>query len=133
MGDSWTVNSSGAVHALLSDGLRVKAKNIEGSMKLDEVVVLDGLNCLHLNGKMQISKAIPSLPPGISIEDASVTAEFSGDFPFDISMGRISETMVMRKDLVGRGKSNPYSQEFILHRETILSAKRELRFQKGRQ
>lgn len=114
VGDSWAVNSMEAAKDLATEGINVDAENIKGSTTIEKVVVVDGKKCLQLSAKLEISMLAPPLPPGLTVEKSNMSAAFSGTFPFDTSIPRLSEGENMTMEVVAKGKLNPDSPEVTL-------------------
>lgn len=111
VGDSWAVNSKLAAKDGASAGIKVDAENITGSTKIEEVVVVSGKKCLRLSGKMELSNVAPPLPAGMAVEKSNMSVSFSGVFPVDTSIGRLSQKMTMTMALVAKGKPTPDAPE----------------------
>jgi hypothetical protein len=130
VGESWTVNSIMAVKDLASDGVEVDLANIKGHTKLEKVVTVEGIKCLLLSAKMEISKLVPPLPSGLTVEKSNMSAIFSGEFPLDISIRPLSQKNNMSMEVLAKGKFSPDTPEVTLSTEMTKSGYEKYRFLK---
>jgi len=130
VGDSWPVNSTLAARDLTGDGMPVATENVKGSTKLEKLVDVDGIKCLHLTGNLQINHMNPPMPPGFILETSNLTGLFSGDYPVDASMAPLSKSMTMTAVFSGKGKPGPDSPEFTLTVEKIQSSEEKCKYLK---
>jgi len=107
VGDSWAVNSIKAANDLAAEGLKVDPEDFEGSTTIEKAVVVDGIPCLTLSSKMELSKVEPPLPPEMTLEKSSMSAAYSGNFPVDTSLRRLSEKTNMTMEIVAKGEFAP--------------------------
>ncbi len=114
VGETWAANSAAAAKDLDADSVIVDKKNIKGNMTLKKVAVVNKIKCLHISGNMEINNIEMSLPQGMTLEKTSMSALFSGDFPIDTSIGRLSEQMNMKLEIVSRGKPSPDAPEITM-------------------
>ncbi len=114
VGDSWAVNSILAAKDLAADGIKVDAENIKGSTTIKKVVVVDGTKCLLLSAKMTIDKLVVPVPPGMTVQKASVSAALSGEFPVDTSIRLLSEKKKRTMEILAKGKLDPDGPEVTL-------------------
>lgn len=63
---------------------------------------------------MEINNVEMSLPYGMTIEKATMSALFSGDFPVDTSINRLAEQMEVKMEIVSRGKPSPDAPEITM-------------------
>jgi len=114
VGDSWAMNSEMMAKGFASNGSEVEAENIKGSMELEKVVEVDGKKCLRINGKFKMSKFGLPLQAWMSVEKSSMSGTSSGDFPVDMSIGRLVERMSMTMGCVAKGKPTPETPEITV-------------------
>lgn len=130
MGDRWTVHSMKAAEDLASEGLKVDAKNIKGSSKIEKLVLVRGTKCLLISGKMALDMIAPPLPAGLAVEKSSLSLSFSGEFPVDISIRRLSQKNTGTMTLVAKGKPSSDAPEITLSMKIIQSKQMKRKFLK---
>jgi hypothetical protein len=114
VGDSWPVNSVKAAADLSTKGMKVSPENIKGNTMLEKLVVVDGRECLKLDAKIDMSNISLPLPSGLTVEKSDMSATFSGEFPVDVSIRRLSEQLAMTVAITAKGKPNPDIPEITL-------------------
>jgi hypothetical protein len=114
VGDSWAVNSVKGAVDLYSKGMKVGAEDIKGSTKLEKLIVAGGTNCLQISSRMGMINITPPLPRGLTVTKSNVSATFSGEFPVDVSIRPLSETMTVSMAFVAKGRPAPDAPEVTL-------------------
>ena len=136
VGDRWAMNSTKAAKVLAPEGLKVDPENVKGSTKIEKLVVVEGTRCLQLSGKMkmELGTVLPRLPPGLpaelAVRKSILSLSFSGAFPVDISIGRLSEKMTMTRAFVAKGKPAPDAPEITLSMKMTKSRQMKRKFLK---
>ena len=114
LGDSWAINSRMAAQDFTSEGLKVDVENIKGSAKIEKVVVVRSTKCLQISGKTELGMITPPLPVGFKIEKSNLSLTFSGEFPVDTSIGRLSEKITGTMALLAKLKPSSDAPEITL-------------------
>ena len=114
VGDSWAVNSVKAAVDLSSKGIKVDPEDIKGSTKFDKLIVADGTNCLQISARMEMINIRPPLPRGMNVTKSNASANFSGEFPVDVSIRPLSEAMTVSMVFIAKGRPAPDAPEVTL-------------------
>lgn len=108
VGESWPVNSVKLARYFASKGVfKGGAKDITGSTKIEEEVVVGGTKCLRFICKAELGNFTPPLPPGMAVKKANMSVSVSYLYPVDTSVRHLSEKMAMTMELVAEGKATP--------------------------
>lgn len=88
VGETWPVNADQAVKAFSANGTKLSAEAVSGGSRLVERRQVAGVDCLHIEGRLDVSLLEP---PGIDetlFVNARMALEFTGDYPEDnVSLG----------------------------------------------
>jgi hypothetical protein len=130
VGDHWPVNTANGAEALAALGVKVDADNIKGTMNFEKLVVVDGINCLQLNGKMEMSNIALPLPAGLVVESSSISTTYSGEYPVDLAIRHLSEEISLKINLMAKGKPKPDAPEITMSMNMEKSKQMKLKFLK---
>ncbi|MHC4600360.1 MAG: hypothetical protein ACYS47_15290, partial [Planctomycetota bacterium] len=114
IGDSWPLNTEMAAKSAEEEEITIDPKDIEGQVTLEKRVEVDGVPCLLIRGKANISKAQIPMPGDVKIEKSHVTAELSGEFPVDVSKGLVSQKKRVTMSMEAKGTPEPGAPEITL-------------------
>lgn len=114
VGESWPVNSKTAAADFSSELGPISPENVKGMTKLENVMEIDGIKCLRINANLQISGAMPPLPPGMTLEKSAITATVAGDYPLDLKLDALSQYLSAKIIVETRGKRSPDDQEVTM-------------------
>ncbi len=105
MGSAWPIHAAAAVEAFSANGTELSAESVSGGSRLVEKHEIAGVECLKIEGRMDISYM---KPPGIdetAFANARMTLEFQGDYPVDTALlafeGKILSRLEIRHLLFG--------------------------------
>lgn len=121
VGDYWAINTIEATKDLADEGVQIAIEDVHGTTTLEKVAVVDGIDCLQLAIAMEITKAVPPLPPGVHLESSRVVAQVSGMLPIDTSLRVLSSAKNMSMELVAKGTMQPNTPEVTVSIKNTLS------------
>jgi len=114
VGDTWEINREKAAEGVSEAELRVDKDDIEGTTTLKDVVTVDGTKCLNINAQLKVKNISPPMPSGIVIKKATVRANFSGAFPVDTSIDRLSEHQETTTSIVAENAAGQDSRAITI-------------------
>jgi hypothetical protein len=86
VGDSWPINAALASESLKDAGITVAPEHLSGKVSLVGKDKIGMVDCLDLSGEFRAQNvALKQVPPGVTVDGASVQAVFRGCFPVEIS------------------------------------------------
>ena len=130
VGDSWATDNKKAAKILTELGLKVDAKNIKGTTKLEKVVVVHGTKCLKISYKVGFRMFEAPLPGTLAVEKSNGSLSASGEFPIDSSIGKLSEKTTMTMAFVAKGKLSPDAPEITISTKMTQSKQMKRKFLK---
>ncbi len=94
VGASWSINSGLAAADMARSNLQIDPANLTGSTTVAGVVDSGGVPCLDVRATMTARQlALPNMPPGATVDQASMEAMLAGHFPIDPTIpGPLEET-----------------------------------------
>lgn len=105
VGESWAINKERIMQEFNRDQ-RMSMKDLSGRAMLKEVLSEGGKPVLVVTMEAT-AKAVPQIPPGLSVKEGTVTFKASGKFPVDVSLDRPEESNEMTFFIRATGKPNP--------------------------
>lgn len=129
VGASWPVNAEAMAKSAEDEDVKVDPKDVGGSLKLEAIETVEGVECLKISGSLSVKRLIPKapegLPPGTKVVNGSMDARFSGLFPTDLSKGSLSESMSMVMSNTLKREADDQGPEFVI--ETTLQRAVEMK------
>jgi hypothetical protein len=104
---SWDIKAESAVALLEKMKMGTGKQDIQGKTTLDEVVKVDGVECLALTTKIYLKKIAPPLPPGVEMKSSFGTIRLSAKLPTDLTMGPLEEVIEISADFTAQAKTPP--------------------------
>ena len=114
VGASWELDPKAASDEAKADDVIFDPKDISGSLKLEKVERVDGVECLHVAGTTEIKQFTAKPPENMTMESGSLKAKYSGAYPVDGSSGTVAETMSVTHAARFKGKANEEGQESVV-------------------
>ncbi len=105
LGESWDFNKTASMADLEREGARFDAKKFSGRTILDQLVKVDGIECLLIRGEVDATDFQPPLPKDFRVEQSSMQVRYSGKFPTDVRLPELEITMEFK--LGFRAKAAP--------------------------
>jgi hypothetical protein len=104
VGESWSINLEPTVALLDKMKMGTGQQEVQGKATLEQIVVVDGLECLELTAKIYLKKVSPTLPPGLEIKSSFGTIRLAGKFPTDVAVGPLEEMIEISAEFTASGK-----------------------------
>jgi hypothetical protein len=105
VGGSWDVDQKAAADEAKADEVVFDPNDIVGSLKLEKVEKVDGVECLHIAGTTEIRQFTAKPPENMTMEKGSLKAKYSGAYPVDGLTGTLAETMSVTHNARFKGKA----------------------------
>lgn len=113
VGGSWDLDAKAAAAEAKDDEVLFDAKDITGSLKLEKVEKVDGVECLFIAGTTEIKHFTAKAPEKMTMERGSLKAKYSGTYPVDGTTGTIAETMSVTHHAVFKGQQDDGAESKI--------------------
>lgn len=96
IGGHWRVDEKRALEDLAADQpTMVQNASLSGDAWLENVTRVDGVDCLDVHAKIQIDNLAFDKVPNANVDVSRAVATYSGMFPIDTSLGRVSDRMLI--------------------------------------
>jgi hypothetical protein len=109
VGGSWAIDTKASSDEARDDEVIFDPKDATGTMRLDKVETLDGVECLRISGVTQIKSLKFKAPAGLKIDKGALKAHYGGAYPVDVNAsGPIRESMSITQTATfsGKGEKN---------------------------
>lgn len=128
IGDSWAIDNILTAKKFTNAGIKLKAENIKGSTKLVDVLIVDSIECLHLNTTMEVTRAIPHWARPYRFKESKLSVTFSGEFPVDTTIGCLSEAQSETFVFEGEGMIHRHLPELMFYGKGVRSVQRKFKY-----
>lgn len=107
VGGSWPMDSKVSSDEAKDDDVIFDPKDATGTMRVDKVETLDGVECLRISGVTEIKDLKFKAPQGLTIDKGSLKAHYGGAYPVDVNAaGPLRESMSVTQTATFRGKGD---------------------------
>jgi hypothetical protein len=107
VGGSWPMDAKASSDEAKDDEVVFDPKDATGTMRVDKVETLDGVECLRISGVTEIKDLKFKAPEGLKIDKGSLKAHYGGAYPVDVSAsGPLRESMSVTQTATFRGKGD---------------------------
>ena len=116
VGATWQMSAEQASKDFAAEEIKVEKSDISGSVKLEAVERVEGVECLKLTGRMTAKNIQPApaagegLPPGFAPQPATMDYKFTIALPTDPKLQSVEESVSTRHKLAYGGNA-PGGQE----------------------
>lgn len=126
VGESWDVNPEYFTSVLRTQNLEIASPDIQGRTTLEQVLKVEGVDCLELASKVYLKKFIPPLPEEaqVQVKQAFGALRLSEKLPLDTSMNALEETMEFDGTFIAQANAGPSARVTTKTIWTIKSALR---------
>lgn len=105
VGDSWPLDAKASSDEAKDDDVHFDPKDCTGSLKLEKLETIDGVECLLIAGSTEIKQLTTKAPEKMTFDKGSLKAKYSGTYPVDTSIGTLAETMSVTHTATFKGKN----------------------------
>ena len=113
VGGMWQIDAKAASEEAKADEVIFDPADVSGSLTLEKVEQVDGVECLRIAGPIEIKKLTAEPPQNMTFESGSLKGRYSGLFPVDTTVGVLGETQSVTYHTAYRGK-DPAGQEVVI-------------------
>jgi len=109
VGGSWPMDAKASSDEAKDDEVIFDPKDASGTMRLDKVETLDGVECLRISGVTEIKSLKFKAPEGLKIDKGALKAHYGGAYPVDVNgAGPLRESMSVTQTATfsGKGEKN---------------------------
>ena len=107
VGGAWPMDAKVSSDEAKDDEVIFDPKDATGTMRVDKVETLDGVECLRISGTTEIKDLKFKAPKGLKIDKGSLKAHYGGAYPVDVSAaGPLRESMSVTQTATFRGKGD---------------------------
>ncbi|MBU1075887.1 MAG: hypothetical protein KKH98_01250, partial [Spirochaetes bacterium] len=103
IGDKWEIDSEYAALDMQSKKIEVKKEFLYGTVSLDDIVKVNGIECLQLQAQINVDKMDIPMPDDVQVEEVTVKAGYLGKFPLDQSYQALETVREMTFYFKARG------------------------------
>ncbi len=105
VGGTWEVDAKAASDEAEADDVHFKPSDITGSLKLEKLETIDGVDCLRITGTTDIKRLTSKAPKGMTFTKGSLKAHYSGVYPLDQKTMPLVESMSVLHNAAYTGKN----------------------------
>jgi hypothetical protein len=107
VGGSWPMDAKASSDEAKDDEVIFDPKDATGTMRLDKVETLDGVECLRISGITEIKSLKFKAPEGLKIDKGALKAHYGGAYPVDVNAsGPLRESMSITQNATFSGKGD---------------------------
>jgi hypothetical protein len=107
VGGSWKMDAKASSAEAKDDEVIFDPADATGTMRLDKVETLDGVECLRISGVTEIKSLKFKAPDGFKIDKGTLKAHYGGAYPVDTkSSGPLRESMSITQTATFTGKGD---------------------------
>ena len=104
VGGTWEIDTKAAADEAAADDVKFDPKDVTGTMKLEKLETVDGVECLRVAGEMAVKQLTAKPPKDMKNDGARLKAKFWSLYPVDAKLGAVAEGMSVTHHLRYRGK-----------------------------
>ncbi len=127
-GESWSIDAAAASRMFTQMQLNARSRDVEGEVRFPELAEHDGHRCVRLEADMDVSRlSFPpgALPPGMHVQEATVTQQIGGAYPLDKTLPPLRENALLAMSLHFEGRMGPDQPEVSIRTD----ASRQMKWQ----
>ena len=86
VGRAWEMDRNAAAEEAGDEGVRFELRDVSGSLKIERIETVNGLECLRIGGVTEIKRFTAQAPPDMKFERGSLKARYWGLYPTDAAL-----------------------------------------------
>jgi hypothetical protein len=114
VGDEWPINGELGAKDLATKGIEIAKGDITGTVKLEKVEKVGGIECMDLRLHMTAKNFSGPLPPGMAVQESSAECVGTLKVPVDTNAREVSRTTEMVMKVAAKGKPDPDGPEMTM-------------------
>jgi hypothetical protein len=105
VGGTWNMDAKASSDEARDDEVIFEPKDASGTMRVDKVESVDGIQCLRISGSTEIKRLQVKSPDGLKFEDGTLKAHYGGAYPVDVKLpGPVRESIGLTQTAKFTGK-----------------------------
>jgi hypothetical protein len=105
VGGSWSMDAKASSDEAKDDEVIFDPKDASGTMRVDKLETVDGVECLRIAGVTEIKRLEVKAPEGLKFDRGALKAHYGGAYPIDVKQpGPLRESMSITQTATFKGK-----------------------------